>query len=412
MTSMPRNESFESNGPRGGAGASFRSSRARFFTRLFMVGLGMVLLSSGPVAAQRYRVFFGTYTGGESQGIYTCTFDSRTGEAGDVVLAAATDQPSFIALHPSGRYLYAVNETVDDQGQKSGGVSAFAVDAESGELTLLNRQLARGGAPCHLNCSSDGKFVLVANYVGGNCSTLAINDDGTLEPAGCVIQHQGSSVNAARQEGPHAHSINLDSTEHYAVTADLGTDRLYVHGFDAASGELSVRPDAELTCPPGSGPRHFAFHPDGRHAFVIQELDSTLGVLRWSAEKGTFDYLGVHSTLPEDDATPNSTAEVVVHPSGKWIYGSNRGHNSLAIFRWMPEIEDVELIANQSTLGEVPRNFAIEPTGRFLLAANQESGSVVIFAIDPETGKLAERQRLAVPKPVCVRFLPLTNDGK
>lgn len=376
---------------------------------LVMTSLAFV----GSARGEEYRVFFGTYTGGDSRGIYTCTFDTQTGKASEVELAAETQQPSFVAIHPSGKFIYAVNETVDQDGQKSGGVSAFTIDATTGSLTQINRQLARGGAPCHLICSPDGHFVLVANYVGGNVATLAINADGSLEPVGSLIQHEGSSVNEARQESPHAHSINLDPTASFAVAADLGTDRLYVHGFSADSGQLESRPDAELALPPGSGPRHFAFHPDGKHAFVINELTSTLGALRWNAEAGSFELLSVQSTLPGGEPVPgNSTAEVVVHPSGKFVYGSNRGHNSLAIYRWNADDESLTHVGNQSTMGGVPRNFAIEPTGRFLFAANQDTGNVVIFEIDQETGELHEKQQLSVPRCVCVRFLLVSDESR
>lgn len=377
----------------------------------FALLISTVALAPRGARGDEFRVFFGTYTGAESRGIYTCTFDTQTGTASDVRLAAETQQPSFVAVHPSGNYLFAVNETVDEEGQKSGGVSAFTIDPESGSLTLINRQLARGGAPCHLICSPDGRFVLVANYVGGNVATLAINDDGSLKPVGSLIQHQGSSVNQARQESPHAHSINLDPAAHFAIAADLGTDRLYVHGYNEQSGELSTRPEAELSLPPGSGPRHFAFHPDGKHAFVINELTSTLGALRWNADAGSFELLSIQSTLPGGEPVPgNSTAEVVVHPSGKFVYGSNRGHNSLAIYQWNSDDESLTHVGNQSTLGGVPRNFAIDPTGRFLFAANQDTGNVVIFEIDQESGELHEKQQIEVPRCVCVRFL-LLSDG-
>jgi 6-phosphogluconolactonase len=379
-----------------------------------MILVGFVVASWGlPVAwgqqdvPSKYWVYFGTYTGGGSEGIYAVEFDAKTGETGQVKLVAETTQPSFVALHPSGKFLYAVNETVEYQGKPSGYVTAFAIDPQTAALKELNQQSSLGGAPCHLIVDPAGKFVLVANYVGGNVVSLGLNPDGRLSPSESSIQHTGKSANQQRQEGPHAHSINLDPSGQFAIAADLGTDRLYVHQFDAGSGQLAERPEAATVLKPGAGPRHFAFHPNGQNAFVINELHSTLTALAWKPQAGKFEVLQTLSTLPGVEVPGNSTAEVVVHPSGKWVYGSNRGHDSLAIYGWDEEKQSFKpTVAHQKTLGKTPRNFAIDPTGNYLFAANQGSGFVTLFRIDHETGGLAEVRKIQVPNPVCVRFLP------
>lgn len=379
----------------------------------FRALLASLVLGCGGVMAEEYWVYFGTYTDAVSRGIYVARFDSDSGMLGEVSLAVETEQPSFVALHPSRRFLVAVNETVGETGDRAGGLTAFAIDRKSGELTRLNQVSSRGGAPCHLVISPDGTSVLVANYVGGNVASYRIDETGTLSEAVSVIDHQGSGPNASRQEGPHAHSINLDPSGKFAIAADLGTDKLEVHRFDAATSEMAVRPEAAVTLPPGSGPRHFAFHPDGKHAFVINELTSTLAALAWDATRGTFEVKQVESTLPGGMEVPgNSTAEVVVHPSGRWVYGSNRGHDSIAVFAWDDSKNRLTSVGHVKTGGKTPRNFAVDPTGGYLFAANQGSDFVTVFRIDGDTGALHEVSRVTVPRPVCVRFLPVAAESE
>ena len=388
----------------------------RILSRNFMAMILMALMLSFSEGqsilaqnriADEYWVYFGTYTGGDSEGIYATDFNAQTGETGAIRLVAKTTQPSFVALHPGGKFLYAVNETVEYQGKPSGYVTSFSIDPKTAGLKELNQQASLGGAPCHVVVDHDGKYVLVANYVGGNVVSLAVQDDGRLAASHSSIQHEGQSVNPQRQEGPHAHSVNLDPSGKYAIAADLGTDQLYVHQFDGDAGKLSSSPEKALALKPGAGPRHFAFHPDGKHAFVINELHSTLTALAWDEAKGQFEALETQSTLPGIEVPGNSTAEVVVHPSGKWVYGSNRGHDSLAIFRWDGQKQELgSAVGHQKTMGKTPRNFAIDPTGRYLFAANQSSGFVTVFKINQNTGGLSEVRRLSVPNPVCVRFLP------
>jgi 6-phosphogluconolactonase len=356
-------------------------------------------LAAYQVGSKPLRVYVGTYTGGKSKGIYRLDLDPRTGELVPQGLAATTSSPSFLALHPNRRLLYAVNE---DRGR----VSAFALDPQTGALTLLNQQPSRGASPAHLVVDREGKNVLVANYSGGSVAVLPIAPDGSLMPATGFVQHKGSSVNRTRQEAPHAHGIALDAANRFAYVADLGLDKVLIYRFDAAAGTL-VANDPPAAVPPGSGPRHFAFHPSGRTAYVINELTSTVTTFRHDSETGGLEPLQTVSTLPTDYTKSNSTAEVQVHPSGKFLYGSNRGHNSIAVFAIDPETGLLTLTGHQSTEGRTPRNFTLDPTGTFLLAANQDSSRIVVFRIDPNTGQLTPTGHVDdVPTPVSVVVLP------
>lgn len=352
------------------------------------------------------RVYFGTYTGAKSQGIYVSSFDSETGDLGDPQLAAATPSPSFLAIHPSGKSLYAANEVGEFRGQKAGSVTAFALDSETGLLTKLNEQSSHGAAPCHLVVDQTGKWVLVANYMGGNVATMPVAKDGSLKTENhSVVQHEGWSVNPQRQEAPHAHSINLDAANRIAVAADLGIDKLMVYRFDASKGTLEPNDEPVVRLPAGSGPRHFAFRPNQKNAYVINEMLSTLISMRYEAKSGEFTVLDMVKTLPEGSDVWNSTAHVEVHPSGKFVYGSNRGHDSIAVFS-ADRRGRLTLVEHESTQGKTPRNFGIDPTGRWLLAANQNSDSVVVFRVDPKTGALeATGRKIEVGAPVCVKFL-------
>jgi 6-phosphogluconolactonase len=358
--------------------------------------------------AQTLWVYVGTYTSGKSKGIYLFHLDLATGKLAPEGLVAECESPSFLAIHPNHRFLYAVNEVSNFGGMNSGAVSAFAIEPKSGHLTRLNQQSSRGAGPCHLSVDHQGKDVLVANYGSGSVAVLPIQPDGRLGPATAFIQHEGKSANPQRQEGPHAHSINVDATNRFAFAADLGLDKILVYRFDAARGTLTPNDPAAATIDPGSGPRHFAFHPNGRFAYVINEMGSTVTALAYDAAKGTLKPLQTLSTLPEGFTGNSSTAEVQVHPSGKFLYGSNRGHDSIAIFKIDPDTGRLTPAGHQSTQGKTPRNFGIDPTGQYLLAANQDSDTIVVFRIDPATGALAPTgQVVEAPKPVCVKFLPL-----
>ncbi len=359
------------------------------------------------MADDKYRFYVGTYTGGESQGIYVSDLDVQTGQVSTAVLAAKSDNPSFVAIHPTGRYLYAVNETSNFAGAKIGSLSAFAIDRDTGQLKLLNQVPSGGTAPCHLVVDAMGRSVLTANYGGGNVSVTEIRDDGSLGKQTSFHQHQGSSVNPGRQKGPHAHSINLDAANRFAFAADLGLDQVVAYRFDNSALTLS-RTNNDLSVAAGAGPRHFSFHPSGRYAYVINELANTIDVLGYDPHTGVLKSMQTVSTLPSDFNATSHTAEVVVHPTGQFVYGSNRGHDSIAVFSVDSDSGKLSQVEIESTGGKTPRNFAIDPSGRYLLAENQSSNTIVIFRIDPRTGKLGSTgQSVEVPSPVCVRFVSM-----
>lgn len=350
-------------------------------------------------------VFVGTYTRGEGEGINLLRMDPQSGRLESLGVVAETENPSFLAIHPNGRSLYAVNETGDFEGDASGAVSAFRIDPADASLSPINRRSSRGAAPCHIIVDNDGRNVLVANYTGGNVAVVPIETDGSLADASDVEKHEGSGPNPQRQEAPHAHSINLDAGGEFAVAADLGLDKLLIYRFDSKAGTLTPNDPPSASLSPGAGPRHFAFHPNGRLAFAINEIASTVTAFRYDPESGTLTEAQTRSTLPEGFVGNNSTADIHVHPNGRFLYGSNRGHNSLAIYRIDEQSGMIEPIGHASTGGETPRNFGIDPSGRFLLAANQGSDTVVVFRIDPETGMVEPTgHQAAVPMPVCVKF--------
>ncbi len=356
--------------------------------------------NSGPL------VYVGTYTRGASQGIYSFRFDSKSGALKPAGVTSGVTNPSFLAIHPNRRFLYAVNEVPEIDGEPAGGVSAFAIDAESGALTFMNRQSAGGPGPCHLVVDETGKNVLVANYGGGSIACLPISSDGSLQEASAFVQHRGASINPTRQNSPHAHSINLDAGNRFAFVADLGLDKVLVYRFDAERGTLKVNRAASTSVDSGAGPRHFAFHPDGRTAYVINELASTVTQLSYNDETGELEPGQTVSTLPRSYVGRNSTADVHVHPSGRFLFGSNRGHDSIAVFAVNAIDGSLTAIGHYSTEGKTPRNFCIDPSGKFLLAANQSTNSIVVFKIDPYSGRLDPTgQTVEVPSPVCIKFL-------
>jgi 6-phosphogluconolactonase len=354
----------------------------------------------GETPTRPVRVYVGTYTNAKSKGIYVMELDPKTGSLTEPKLAAESPSPSFLALHPNHRFLYAVGEVDNFGGQKAGSVSAFAINTD-GTLNPLNRQTSGGPGPCHLDVDAAGRNVVVANYAGGSVAVLPLDADGSLRPPAQVIQHEGSSVNKQRQEGPHAHCAVLVPPAH-ALVCDLGLDKVFVYELDREKAAL--REQAVAQAPPGSGPRHAALHPTGKWLYVNNEITSTVSV--FSFGKGTPEEIQNLSTLPQP-VRGNSTAEIAVHPSGRFVYVSNRGHDSIAIFRVDPGTGKLTAAGHQSTQGKTPRNFAIAPGGKFLLAANQSTDNVVVFAVDPETGTLTPTGATAnVPTPVSVTFVP------
>jgi 6-phosphogluconolactonase len=356
--------------------------------------------------AKELLVYVGTYTSDKSEGIYMFRMNLDSGALTPAGVTPGVKNPSFLAIHPNRKFLYAVSEVEDSDGKKSGGVTAFAIDAATGILSKLNAQTSEGAGPCHLVVDGSGKCVLVANYGGGSVASLPIGNDGKLAKAASAIQHKGSSVNKSRQEAPHGHSINVDPTNRFAVAADLGLDQVLIYRLDAAKGTITPNDPPSTSVAPGAGPRHFAFHPTGRFAYVINEILCTVTAFAFDGERGTLKEIQTITTLPHEVKEGYSTAEVQVHPSGKFLYGSNRGHDSLAIFSIDPATGKLTAVGHQATGGKTPRNFGIDPTGQFLLAENQNSDTIVVFRIDGKTGELKPTgHKVDVPSPVCVKFL-------
>lgn len=372
--------------------------------------LAATTIASLPAAPKEYDVFFGTYTNARttSKGIYRARLDVATGKLSAAEVAAECRDPSFLAVHPNGKILYAIDESSDPAKSPGRGLAAYAIAPKTGGLTLLNEQSNGGPGPCHLAVDRDGKCVVVANYSGGSVAAVALQPDGRLGTLGTTIQHVGSSVNPARQKAPHAHAVALSPDERFVLAADLGIDQVLVYRLDAAKAGLVSHQPAFAKLPPGSGPRHLAFHPEGKFLYVINELVCTMAVFAWDAGRGGLTDVQTISTLPPGETLQRgqSTAELALHPSGKFLFGSNRGHNSIVVFTIDAATGRLTHVENQPTQGATPRHFAVDPTGRWLLAENQGSGTVVVFGIDAHSGRLTPTgQSLAVPAPVCAVFV-------
>jgi 6-phosphogluconolactonase len=386
---------------------------SRLFAALLLACVALSLTTVGraqnpPPAAGDLLVYFGTYTGPKSKGIYVARLNPATGALAPPQLAAEATSPSFLAVHPSGSFLYSVNEVNTLDGKTGGGVSAFAVDRSTGLLKPLNQQSSEGAGPAHLVVDQDGRNVLVANYGGGSVVVLPLEKNGRLKSATAFVQHTGSSVNPQRQKGPHAHSINLDPANRFAYVADLGLDKILIYRFDQAKGLLTLNDPSSASVKPGAGPRHLAIHPTGKFVYVINEIDCTITAFSNDSAKGELREIHTLTTLPPKQAmqTGYSGAEVQVHPSGKFLYASNRGHDSIAVFAIDQNTGRLTYAENEPTQGSTPRGFGIDPDGRYLLAGNQRSDSVVVFRIDPKNGKLtATGSKIEVGAPVSVKFV-------
>jgi 6-phosphogluconolactonase len=353
-------------------------------------------------------VFIGTYTRppSKSKGIYTYRFDPKSGALSHAAEAAGIVNPSFLAFHPNGRFLYSVAEVADPKWETGGAVTAYSINRQTGVLTQLNTQSTKSAGPCHLVVDRSGKCVVVANYHGGAVTVLPLKGDGSLGEASDFVQHTGGTkVDPKRQEKAHAHSATLSPDGKFVVICDLGRDEVITYALDAAAGKVKHTSAAKTA--PGAGPRHFDFHPNGKFAHAINELGNTVTTFSYDAAKGSLKEIHTAPTLPTGWAGSNTTADVHVHPSGKWLYGSNRGHHSIAMFAIDEKTGRLTALGQEPTQGKTPRNFAIDPTGSWLLAENQDSDSIVTFRIDPKTGKLSATGQVAnVPMPVCLRFLP------
>src|SRR5580704_3806205 len=393
-----------------------KSTLSLLKTLLPLLAFGFLAVSAGTAAptTHKYLVYVGTYTedGSTSKGIYGYRFDSSTGAITSLGLAARTINPSFLAVHPNHRFLYAVNEVQNYAGQKSGAVSAFAIERATGKLTLLNQVASKGADPCYITLDRTGKYVLVANYTGGSVAVFPVLEDGRLGEASAFIQHTGHGADPERQEGPHAHSIDLSFDERFAIVDDLGLDETLVYKFDKTKGSLSLNDPQVYTtlakADPGAGPRHFAFNPNGKFAYVVNEIQSTVSVFSYDGSAGVLRRLQTISTYPKDFSAHNDDAEIQVHPSGKFLYASNRGHDSIAVFAIDPDKGTLTLVEYASTKGQTPRSFEIAPGGSLLFAANEKSNNIVVFSIDAKTGRLKPTGKvLDVSEPVCVKFVPI-----
>jgi len=361
----------------------------------------LALLSTQTLAAQNNDVYFGTYTKkSPSEGIYHARFEAKTGKLSTPELAAKILNPSFIVIHPNGKYLYSVN------GGSSGKVNAFAIDQKSKKLKLLNQSSSGGKGPCHVSLTKNGKTLLVANYSSGSLASIPINDDGSLDSPASIIQHKGFSIDKRRQRGSHAHSINVSPDNSFVYVADLGIDKIMIYRLNPENSKLTENDPAEFAAKPGAGPRHFSFHPNGKFAYFINELDNTLIALAYNPKTGELSEIQSISTLPVDFKGISYTAEVKVHPNGKFLYGSNRGHDSIVSYKIAPDSGKLTLVGFQKKGIDNPRHFNIDPSGRFCLVANQDSDNIVVFAIDQKNGMLkAPHQTVSMGKPVCIKFL-------
>ncbi|HWS89938.1 MAG TPA: lactonase family protein [Pyrinomonadaceae bacterium] len=367
--------------------------------------MGARLARRAAGAARELLVYVGTYTAGKSAGIYLYRLDLGDGSLRHAGTTEGVVNPSYLTIDRARRRLFAVNEVDDFEGAKSGAVSAFRIDPKSGALRLLDRRRSMGGSPCYVTAADSGRFVLVANYTGGSVAVLPVSEEGSLGKAVHVEQFRGSGPNRERQEAPHAHCVLLDRANDYAYACDLGTDRVMAYRFDRRTGRLTPNVQASVSLRPGAGPRHMALHPRGRAAYVLNELDATVTAFALDPRQGTLRELETVATLPSDFKGQNTSADVHVAPGGKFLYCSNRGHDSIAAFRIDTATGRLTPVGHTPTGGKTPRNFAIDPTGAFLLAANQNSDSVVTFRIDPQTGALGPTgHRAEIPTPVCLKL--------
>lgn len=356
-------------------------------------------------APSAYWVYFGTYTGakaGDSKGIYRAKLDVKTGKLSAAELAAEVSSPSFLAVHPQGAALYAVGET---GGKDGGGVFSYSIDRKTGALTKTGEGTSGGGGPCYVSVGAGGKLLGVANYGGGSTALLSLNNSGAVDKRVAFFQHAGSGPNAGRQKEPHAHCTQFSPDGKYALTVDLGIDKVKV--FALTPDGAKEQPDKDIALPAGAGPRHIAIAPDGKAAYVCGELDMTVNVVRLDLA-GKSEVVQTLPTVPKKEAG-QSTAECVLHPSGKFVYVSNRGHHSVAVFKVN---DDRKLTAAGHISGDIktPRNFAVDPTGKWMLVASQDGGKVGVWELDAATGAGKETgSTTAVSRPVCVRFVPVAE---
>jgi 6-phosphogluconolactonase len=389
----------------------------RIFALLLILAAPLLIFSAQPrppkspeaASGSQYLLYVGTYTTKQtSKGIYAFRLDASTGKLTPTGLAAESADPSFVVVHPNGKYLYAVNELPNFNGFKAGAVSSFAIDSKTGTLKPLNQVSTHGPGPCFVSLDKTGAYVLVANYDGGSLATFRIQDDGSLSLMVGFVQHSGSSIDKQRQEGPHAHWIGTSPDNHFALAIDLGLDDVMIYHFNVETGLLTPNNPPYAKVEPGSGPRHLAFAANGKFVYVLNEMTTTVTAFSYQPKNASLMSLQTVTTLPKDYSGVKEAAEIAVHPSGKFLYASNRGSaNSITVFAIHPTKGTLTQVGYVSTQGKTPRGFVIDPTGSFLLAANEDSGSIVVFRIDAATGMLSPAGQTAeVSAPVSLAFLP------
>lgn len=374
--------------------------------KLLCLLLVVLAVTVAEASGDQYLVYVGTYTGKGSEGIYSYRFDPATGASSAIALAAVTDNPSFLAVAPQGRLLYAVNELDTFHDEPTGAISVFATDLQSGQLTPLQQVSSLGRGPAHVSLDHTGRFLMVANYNSGNYAVFPVGTDGRLGPHSAFVQDVGSSVNPERQAGPHAHSIQVTGDNRFVLVADLGLDQLLVYRFDANTGALTPGSPRFATVDPGSGPRHVAFAPSGKFVYVVNEMASTVTVFAYDAGAGTLHRRETVSTLPKSFAGTNKAAEIAVDAQGRFLYVSNRGDDSIVVFRIHRDDGSLTPLQRLPSGGKTPRHFAIDPTGAWLFAANQDSNDIRLFQIDQRSGRLTPTAHsLNVVSPVCIRIV-------
>jgi 6-phosphogluconolactonase len=361
----------------------------------------MGLMAMTSPAADKFFTYFGGYTGGKSggKGIMVSEFDSGTGKLTEPKLAVAVGSPSFLAISPDNKTLYAVGES---SGKDGGGVNSYRIDPKSGELTLLKQLTSGGSGPCHISTDKAGKFAVVSNYGGGSAAVFSLSDDGSLKARTAFVQHSGKSINKGNQEGPHAHCGFFDESGEFVLVADLGIDQVLIYKLNRETGEIAPHTTPFVKMPPGTGPRHLHVDPKNKLMFVNGEINSTVNVVAMDLPAGKVEVKQTLSTLPAP-VKGNSTAECRIHPNGKFVYVSNRGHNSVAVFK----NDGGKLSAVGHATGDIkiPRNFNIDPTGKWMLIASQDADHVGVFSIGEDGIPMETKEKVSVAKPVCVKFV-------
>lgn len=376
------------------------------------IAFAFAALTTTAIAGENFLVYFGTNTNAKngSKGIYVAKFNTATGELTQPQLAVEAGNPGFLSIHPTKKYLYACGDVTNADGKKVGGISAFGINKSSGKLTLINQAATTGAGPCHVSVDKTGKMATISNYGSGSISSYAIKEDGEVSPEVSFFQHEGSSVDPRRQAGPHAHSVNFSPDNRFAFACDLGLDKVLIYKVDPATGKMTPNDPPFAKTPAGGGPRHLAFHPSGKFVFVNNEMAMTETVFAYDAEKGALTEIETVSTLPEADRgkTGFSTAESIAHPNGRVVYVSNRTHDTIAVFACDPATGKLTLLQNVPVEGKIPRNICLDPTGKWLIAAHQDSATAALFKVDQDSGKLTfSGTKVNVPGSICVRFLAL-----